>query len=186
MKKIVLATLLASAFVSTSAFAFFQTDGGTVNFTGKINGGSCSISAGDVNKAVQLPNIRSSKFSNIGDVSGAPVSFDITLEDCVVVTGGNTLVSISFTGDTASVAASGGAFNALRNTAGLGGAENIAIQLYEEGGSRITLGKTEQTTPFRFNDGENKIHLSADYVATATTVKPGKVLGVADFFINYE
>lgn len=188
MKKIVLATLLASAFVSTTASAaFIQTDGGTVNFSGKINGGSCSLSAGDVNKPVDLPSIRATKFAAIGDVGGAPVSFDITLQDCVVTTGGNTQVSISFTGDTASVAPAGGAaFNALRNTAGLGGAENIAIQLYQQGGAKITLGKDQKTTPFTFNAGENKIHLSADYVSTAATVTPGKVVGVADFFLNYE
>lgn len=187
MKKIVLATLLASAFVSTTASAaFIQTDGGTVNFAGKINGGSCSLSAGDYNKAVDLPSIRATKFAAIGDVGGAPVSFDITLQDCVVTTSGNSQVSISFTGDTATVAASGGAFNALRNTAGLGGAENIAIQLYQQGGDRITLGKDQKTTPFTFNAGENKIHLSADYIATAATVTPGKVVGVADFFLNYE
>lgn len=55
--------------------------GGDVHFYGQVINAACSVAADSTSQTVQMGQIRSSDFKNVGDWEN-PVSFNIKLEDC--------------------------------------------------------------------------------------------------------
>lgn len=172
MNKVLLASLIAIA--TTSSFAE-TVRGGNVTIDGQITAGACAISSEDANKVVTLDTIPANKFTAAQQEANVKKRFELTLVDCD--TSGSSTVGVAFSGMSDTAAA-----GALANTAGAGAAQNVAIQLYSEDGSKLALGtetsyELNQTVPMVF---------AADYVSTAAEVTAGKVTAVANFDLTYQ
>ncbi|CDG13950.1 fimbrial protein [Serratia bockelmannii] len=74
MKKYLVASALACAAISSSAFA----SDGVINFTGKIIDNACVVNP---TLNVQMGDVAAAAFKNVGDESGAR-KFDLELKDC--------------------------------------------------------------------------------------------------------
>ena len=176
MKKILLASLIAAA--TTSSFAAVTVPGGTVTINGEITAGACAVSSDDANKIVTLDTVPTHKLiaAGTGNAVGSQKTFEIKLVDCDVSAAEK--VSVSFSG--MQVAGQPGL---LANTAGVGSAQDVAIQLYDESGAELALGTASreytlaQTTPMVF---------AADYVALSADVTGGSVSAVANFELAYQ
>ncbi|WP_367299508.1 fimbrial protein [Hafnia alvei] len=66
----------------------------TVNITGKVTNGTCSVSSDSIDKPVYLGSVPISLFSR-GSTSSPPVQFTINLENCGTISRG---VQVTFTG----------------------------------------------------------------------------------------
>jgi len=184
-KKVVL-SILASLFISHTAFAEGETtpaepaapstvNGGQVTFNGEVTAGACAVSGEDTNKIVALDTVRAASFTAANQAGNAKKAFDLSLVDCDMTT--RKTVQVTFNGQT--IKDNPGL---LANTAGAGSAQNVGLQLYGPDGAALNLGEssskinlTETTT----------IPLSVDYMSTAATVTAGKVQSVANFQLTY-
>ena len=119
ISKIVLS--LVALVATGTAFAYTS---GSVQFSGQVVAGTCSIVAGDVTKSVLLPGVPDSALASLGDEAGA-TPFSLTFEGCTV-------------GDVAYAH-----FSPVKNMANIDGihvkntgtATNVALALYEQDGS---------------------------------------------------
>ncbi len=181
MKKHVLAmtvaALMAGGVISAAqAEATSATvSGGTVNFVGTVVDAACSVSADSVDQTVTLGQVRSEKLATSGAVANQKEPFNIKLEDCDTTVSQNAAVIFSGQQD----ATIGGT---LANTAGVGAATNVALQLYGPDGNVMNVGDTSST--ITLIDGENTLPLSVDYIATGAAT-PGNVAATATFNMVY-
>ncbi|WP_392564003.1 fimbrial protein [Orbus wheelerorum] len=184
MKKLVLSALVASAFLSSTAFAEGEpvpqltVNGGQITFTGEIIDGACSIDAGDSDKIVKLPSVKATTFTAPDQVANAKTEFTITLRDCSIETYKNVAVTFSGQNDATNPKYLG------NNNPGAGAAQNVALQLYGQDGEVIVLGTKEAGKKVMVN-GTNVLRYSVDYVSTKAAVKSGPVTSTADFQLNY-
>lgn len=183
MKKLVLSALVASAFLSSTAFAAdpvpeLKVNGGQITFNGEIIDGACSIEAGDNDKIVTLPSVKASTFTAANQVANAKTEFTITLKDCSIETYKTVGVTFSGQNDTTNSAYLG------NNNPGAGAAKNVALQLYGQDGDKITLG-TKEAGAKTMVTGTNVLRYSVDYVSTSAGVTSGPVTSTADFQLNY-
>ena len=95
----------------------------TIQLTGKVVAGTCSITAGDVTKSVSLPSVPNSVLTTAGDEAGA-VPFSLTLENC---TAGD--IAYAHSSPITNTANLDGSY--IKNT---GIATNVALALYEQDG----------------------------------------------------
>lgn len=178
MKKIILATIVSAA-LSASAFAADQGHG-KVTFKGEIIDAPCSISSDSIDQTVELGQIANSILAQGG--SSTPKQFTIELEDCVLETGVNDKVSITFSG------ASAGFDSKLLGVTGLTGAVgNVGIQITDTQGLPIDMGITT-TQAHQLQDGSNTLQYSAYLVGDNVPVADiplGKFEGVTNFTLAY-
>lgn len=180
MKKIVLATLVAGAFLSSSAFAGTQVHGGKVNFAGEIISGACSIDSDSNNQTVKMNSMKADAFKTVGDGSGVKNKFTIVLRDCQTdSTVTDNVLTVAFKGTSDNTVQS-----ILKNEAsGFEKANNVGIAIYDSKEDKIDLGSESASIPF--TDGNNTLVFHADYEATALPVTAGTVQAVADFYLTY-
>lgn len=91
LHKILLVTIL---FLSSGIVLPALAHDVTVNITGKVTNGTCSVSSDSVNKSVDLGSVPISLFSQ-GSTSSPAVQFTINLENCGAISHG---VQVTFSG----------------------------------------------------------------------------------------
>lgn len=149
--------------------------GGTVNFVGQVVDAACSVSADSVDQTVTLGQVQSAKLAASGALAGQKEAFTIKLEDCSTAVSTNAAVVFNGQEDSSLP-------GTLANTAGAGGATNVALQLYGPDGAVLNMGDTSST--ITLVDGENTLPLSVDYIATGVAT-PGNVAATATFNMVY-
>ncbi len=112
---------LVALVAAGSAFAYTN---GSVQFSGSVVAGTCSIAAGDATKSVLLPGVPNSVLASQGDEAGA-VPFSLTFENCTV--GDVAYAHFSPVTNMANIDGSH-----IKNT---GSATNVALALYEQDGT---------------------------------------------------
>jgi type 1 fimbria pilin len=182
MKKHVLAMVVTAFMASTvasgamAASSSTSVSGGTVNFVGQVVDAACSVASESADQTVMLDQVRTAKLNTPGQPAGQQTPFKITLEDCDTTVSQN--AAVMFNGQVDADMAT-----ALANTAGAGGAENVALQLYGPDGNVLNMG--EDSAAITLINGENVIPLSVDYVATSAAATAGNVSATATFNIVY-
>lgn len=181
MKKVVLSVLVASAFLSSSAFAAdpLTVTGGQVTFSGSVTNGACSVIGSDVKKPVDLPTVKVAAFTGVNTTGNAKTSFTIGLADCDITTYKTVAITYSGQGDALNPAYLG------NSNPGAGAAKNVALQLYGQDGKVLALGSLE-AQKLTMVQGSNVLRYAVDYVATGPAVTPGPVVATADFKLTYE
>ena len=116
--------IILSLVALISAGSALANTSGTIQFSGKVVAGTCSIVAGDVTKSVLLPGVPNSALSSSGDEAGA-VPFALTFENCAV--GDVAYAHFSPVTNLANIDGSH-----IKNT---GTATNVALALYEQDGA---------------------------------------------------
>lgn len=179
------ATALSLTFIlSGAAFAAGSdtsktVQGGTIHFQGSVIDAACSINASDVDKVVIMGQIKASTFKNTADtLADQKTPFTITLTDCDPTVAKQ--AAVTFNGSSDGDAATQGV---LANTAGLGGAAGVGLQIFDKDGSALPLGTL--ATAADLLEGDNTMNFSVDYISTRTEVGPGEVKADATFTVTY-
>ena len=116
--------LIVSLVALVSGASAFAYTAGTIQFSGSVVAGTCSIAAGDVTKSVALPGVPDSTLATTGDEAGA-TPFSLTFENCTV--GDVAYAHFSPVTNMANIDGSH-----IKNT---GTATNVALALYEQDGT---------------------------------------------------
>lgn len=180
-KKLTMLSVVISSIICGSAFAEDEplpaqvVNGGNITFNGEVTSGPCAVSSTDTDKIVTLDTVKSTVFTAADQLANASKPFNINLLECD--TDVRKSVQITFNGQTVE-----GKPGLLANTAGVGSAKNVALQLFNSDGSTLDIG----TLSSKINLAESTtIPLSVDYKSTAAVVTAGKVQSVANFTLTY-
>lgn len=186
MKKLTLATLIASslAFASNVALAETNNNGavGTVTINGEVVDATCTVegtSGADV--TVQLPKVSKSLLAAQAQTAG-DTTFTIKLKDCNPQTGN---VRAYFYNNEDKVSADGRLIN-VDNSGSKAG--NVTIQLANLDGSAIDVTKpvdSQGVIQDALSNGAASLSYLARYYAEGQAT-PGKVKGVVAYMIAYE
>ncbi|CAM3997598.1 fimbrial protein [Rahnella bruchi] len=177
LDKKTLALAISLVLISGSGFAeTTSVSGGTINFEGKVINAACSVAADSINQTITLDDVKVSKLATTGEAAGQPVSFEILISDCDTSVMQN--VSVTFNGQSDSTTS-----DALANTAGVGAATNVGLQLYGPDGKALPVGIESATIPL--NGIQNTLPFSVDYIATGAAATAGTVAATATFSMNY-
>ncbi|HFZ8995705.1 TPA: fimbrial protein [Citrobacter freundii] len=172
--------MVGGSAMAAGASGATSVSGGSVHFTGSVVDAACAVSQDSVDQTVTLGQVRLAAFGDTpapGVAAGQKVPFNITLSDCD--TSVSSQASITFNGNQAE-----GQAGVLDNTAGVGSAQGIGIQIYDNDGSALPLGQASKGTTLI--DGTNTLNFSADYITTASTVTAGNVDTTATFNVTYQ
>ncbi|HCR2107787.1 type 1 fimbrial protein [Enterobacter asburiae] len=186
--KTLLAIAIAALLPAGTALAA-GTNGGTVNFSGKVVTSACAISAGSANIDVDMGEVRTATLATAGSEASTAKAFAITLEDCEIAdtsasTDENpiaaTTVAVTFTGtpDTSDVNSLSVGANGSANSA-----QNVAIRLYDEQGNVVKLGEPASAIPLR--KGANTLNFSAKYYSPKGGATAGDASAVATYTVTY-
>ena len=148
---------------------------GHVTFTGSIIDAPCSVSPESSDMEVPLGEVASSALKDGGE--SKPVTFNIQLQGCDVVTG----KSVQVTWGGASDANASAADNMLGIS---GNASGAGIKLKDASAKEVVLGTP--TTAQKLLSGNNIIMMSAYLKGDGQTVVPGDFTGSADFTLSYQ
>ncbi|HIE0612220.1 fimbrial protein [Serratia marcescens] len=162
MKKYLVASALACAAISSSAFAA----DGVINFTGKIIDNACVVNP---TLNVQMGDVAAAAFKNVGDESGAR-KFDLELKDCPA-----NLSSAKVTLDGA-VDDNNTELFKLND----GGATGLALRIAAPG-ERMGPGSTKE---FKLYEGDNVLTFEAAYKST-DKVTAGDANATIQFSVAY-
>ncbi|ATG15545.1 TPA: fimbrial protein [Providencia alcalifaciens] len=180
-KKIAMLSVVISSIVCSAAFAENEplpaqvVNGGNITFNGEVTSGPCAVSSADTDKIVTLDTVKSTVFTAADQLANASKPFNINLLECD--TDVRKSVQVTFNGQTVE-----GKPGLLANTAGVGSAKNVALQLFNPDGSALDIGALSS----KVNLAETTtIPLSVDYKSTAAAVTAGKVQSVANFTLTY-
>lgn len=164
---------LALLFASASTLAY----DGTVNFNGQIidNGCKVALSSGSPGSMiVEMKKVSKSGLMGAKGLTSTPVEFNLTMTDCPATT-----AQVKFDGEMHKSDP-----NALAISSGTSAAENIAIQIYDEGMEKVPMFTASRSFELQENQ-ENKLKFYASYISTADTVTAGVANAFANFTINY-
>lgn len=177
MKKTLLASSIIALTLTAASTAFAADVGsGTIEFTGTVNTGACTVSPSSVNKEVQLGSVPASSLKTAG-AQGPNVDFTLELSDCVLdPTDGGTdysKVKVSFTGqmDPAGTL-----------WASTGTAQNVGVLFQDNTGKNL---KTGDSIEQKLNAGANTIYLSARMQALAEATA-GSVKSTVAYVLTYQ
>lgn len=168
-------SLLATLLVGDNRLPFAEFYYALSSFTeGGGGGGTCLISAGDINKSVSLPSVKISDFPSVGSTAGE-TRFRITAEKC---SQGLQSVRFTFNGTPAS-----GNSQYFANT---GSASGVALRLKQLNGVVVTptglaASATASVTPSR---RLARLDLTADYVRTGP-MGAGNLRSIATVTMSY-
>ncbi len=175
-KNIAYTTLTAALFAAGAAHAGAITvQGGTVDFTGEVVDPACSAVAST--PTVTLDPVSTTLLTDPGQPAGQQKDFSITLQNCSATVLKN--VGITFNGT-----ADGTLPDALKNTAGAGAAEHVALQLYGPDDQTLALGSDSSVVAVQ-DGADTAIPFKVDYIATDDAATAGSVAATATFNINY-
>lgn len=170
-------SLTATAFAEEAAKVDpLDVSGGTITFNGEITNGACAISSEDSNQTVTLDTVPSSTFTAADQLGNAVKPFTIKLVNCDTSTYKTVAVTFSGTSDATTP-------TLLANQAGVGGAKNVGLQLFDSKSQPLALNTA--TSAFDLSTADTTLNFSVDYKSTAATVTAGKVQSVADFKLTY-
>ncbi|UCB32301.1 type 1 fimbrial protein [Duffyella gerundensis] len=180
MKNSVKASLVSGLFIAMGTFSQVQAEdvaGGTVRFLGTVVNGACAVDAGDVDKVVQMGQVRVADFNG---TAGTPAKLrqdvDIKLLDCDTSVAQTAAVIFKGTG-------SPGYNGILSAGFGAGAATGVGIQLFDTTGEPLLLNT--RSTATQLIDGTNTLHFRAGYISVSDTVTPGNADATATFDITY-
>ncbi|WP_392566961.1 fimbrial protein [Utexia brackfieldae] len=181
LSNLALITLLSGSMLSTAMADTTTITGGsgTVNFTGSINSGACSISPESVDQTVDLGSVTKSVLESNG--TSSPQSFQINLEDCDLTGLTNKTINITFSGAAAGTGSDATLLGIVGSGAGAG------IQITDSNGTPVTLGQATTSTHV-LQAGNNTLLFSAylKKLSSAEEVTPGAFTSVTDFVLSYE
>jgi len=179
-------TLAIAALFSAAGAQFASASDGTINFNGELTDQTCTIAVnGTVSPAiatVTLPAVSVASLTVAGQVSGA-TSFNIELSNCSRV-GGTAAAFFEAGGSVDQFTGN------LNNTAGVGGATNVQLQLLDsQTGSQIQAGNSSQisatTRNFISGGGPTIMPYAVQYYALGATTA-GPVTSSVTYSINYQ
>ncbi|MEQ1967286.1 fimbrial protein [Xenorhabdus nematophila] len=147
---------------------------GTINFTGRIVNGTCSVGAGTSPLEVTLDNVLATDLSKKDATAGAK-PFQIDLTKCGLI--GAKTVKAKFEGL--------GKDNLLAITGGAGKASNVGIGIYnDDDDTQIPAGKFSKSMHVGLGT-EGTLKFKAKYVATGVATA-GAVQATTTFTLHYE
>ncbi|WP_368749894.1 fimbrial protein [Klebsiella aerogenes] len=163
-----LLTLSLALSVSLPALAgnkhFVTIYGGDVHFYGQVVSAACAVSADSVDQTVQMGQVRSNDFKDLGDWED-PVHFQIKLEDCD--TNVSQTAGVLFTGQS-----DGKDPQVFKAGYGAGAAQGVGIGIFDESGN-LLVPDTAPPWYAPLQDGENILHFMARYRSTSRRVQAG-------------
>lgn len=168
MNKKTFSYAMAAAFSVVAFASSVQAADGTIDFTGIVNGQTCTINGGGAGKnfSVALPPVSTSALATAGEWAGR-TQFSIKLTDCVPDSG---LVSTRFeSGPTVNL----GSGSLIIDTAL--GAKNVEIGLLNSDYSKIMVGAPEASQNSKsvsMTAGTATLNYFAQYEATGVS-EPG-------------
>lgn len=169
MNKKTFSYAMAAAFSVVAFASSVQAADGTIDFTGIVNGQTCTINGGGAGKnfTVPLPTVATSALATAGEWAGR-TQFSIKLTDCVPDSG---LVSTRFeSGPTVNL----GSGSLIIDQAGFG-AKNVEIGLLNSDYSKIMVGAPEASQNSKsvsMTAGTATLNYFAQYEATGVS-EPG-------------
>ncbi|NQD60315.1 fimbrial protein [Enterobacter sp. CM29] len=171
-------TKIGATLILTFCGASAATASNTITFNGMVLDQGCDIAVdgGTANATVDLGSTAATDLATKGDL-GAPKQFVFDLNNCPT----STTANIVFSGPVDAVAADPSYF---ANTATLGAATNVAVQL-KQGGSNGTIVKNNaDNDPITFTDGTASQTYTAQMIATGQAVA-GDVNAVITYNVRY-
>ena len=171
-------TKIGATLILTFCGASAATASNTITFNGTVLDQGCDIAVdgGTANATVDLGSTAATDLATKGDL-GAPKQFVFDLNNCPT----STTANIVFSGPVDAVAADPSYF---ANTATLGAATNVAVQL-KQGGSNGTIVKNNaDNDPITFTDGTASQTYTAQLIATGQAVA-GDVNAVITYNVRY-
>lgn len=177
-------TLLTGIITLTalSACSVFAAQENSIRFKGEVASQTCNISVNDSTSAAPVILLQTAKLSELDAVgkTSTPTSFSMKLTGC---TSPQAAQDIKVHFATSDYDNDGNLKNIAQN-----GAENVAIQLLDTAGNAIKLTGGEATVKaFTLNTGESggEAQYTAQYIATATGAKAGKVEATVQYAVSY-
>jgi len=180
-KKITLVSAVIATLVCGAASAEDEVttpltvNGGKITFNGEVTSGACAVSGSDTDKIVTLDTVKADTFTAADQLANAKKPFNISLLDCNTDT--RESVQITFNGQTVE-----GKPGILANTAGVGSAQNVGLQIFNSDGTALNIG--DLSSKINLTD-TTTIPLSVDYKSTGAVVTAGKVQSAANFMLTY-
>lgn len=164
----------------TAASAAYAADTGTILFTGKVNGNTCSIEITDpYNGAalnpVVLPESKAADFTGIGQES-AHIAFGMKITDGTGCDTTNKKGFVSFRGKDGA-AGPNNELHALHP----GSAEGVALAIKDDNGDLIAYNTDSKD--YDLNDSKTMV-FQANLRSTEASVKPGPVNATVPFVFN--
>lgn len=162
----------------------------TVTFQGEVTAQTCNISINNTTNAiVMMPTIPASALYTASTTGTAPgntaglTPFTISVSDCTSDSSALTMYP-EFLGSNVDATN-----HALGNMASDDAASGVSIALYSDatGTSQIPLDGITPGAALTLPAGATTVSTtySAKYIATSSTVSPGKVTGVAQYTLSY-
>jgi len=172
--------LFSSTFMVAACLApMAHSADGTINFTGTILEGACTVEPGSATQNVSLGTVNKAAFVNAGDrASSAP--FSVVFNSCNPAV---TRVALRFYGRPAA-----GNNQLLGLTASTGAAAGVGIGLFESDGSTLVpLGTKSLGIAAPASGASARLDFTAKYVATAdvSAITGGPANAVATFTLDY-
>lgn len=173
-------SLIALALAMAASAAHALPDTGTVLFTGKVNGNTCSIEITDpyndaVLNPVVLPEGEAAQFTAIGQES-APIAFGMKITDGTGCDTTGKKGFVSFTGKDGAAGA-GNTLHALH----AGSAAGVALAIKDNTGTLIPYGAASKDYDL---DVSKTMVFQANLRSTAATVAPGPVNATVPFVFD--
>lgn len=147
----------------------------TVNITGNVTNGTCSLSPSSLNKTVNMGSYRFKDFLNKGD-SSPPVEFNIDLDNCGVSANG---VQVSFSGTPDAFIADD--FKIAPESTGSG----IAVEILDDAQKNIPVGGTSKVYGIEEGAQRKSLLFYARMVANGDKVVAGNIIAAATFKTEY-
>ncbi|WP_241647239.1 fimbrial protein [Rosenbergiella metrosideri] len=132
-------------FIMTSGA--YAASAGTVEFSGQVISGTCTVVNGDVNKTVTLPKVSIENLGTAGKTAGSHV-FTIDVENCATAITGVTAHFEAINGTTGYDVQTNNLINDVQTdskaTPPVKAAENVQIRLFDKGGTKqVQVGGTD-------------------------------------------
>lgn len=152
-------------------------NGGEVKFHGLVVAAPCSVKADDINKTVEMGQVRTNNFPTKGAWYD-PVAFQIHLEDCDTTV--LTTVAVRFDG-----ISDANDPQVFQTGYGAGAAQGIGLGIFDYTG-RLLVPNTQPKNYFPLTDGETVLHFTAKYRSTLNHVQSGDASGTVWFKMIYQ
>lgn len=152
-------------------------NGGEVKFRGQVVAAPCSVKADDINKTVEMGQVRTNNFPTKGTWYD-PVAFQIHLEDCDTTVLNTVAVRFDGISDANDP-------QVFQSGEGAGAAQGIGLGIFDYTG-RLLLPNTQPKNYFPLTDGETVLHFSAKYRSTLNHVQSGDASSTVWFKMIYQ
>ncbi|EOY9165209.1 TPA: fimbrial protein [Klebsiella quasipneumoniae] len=179
MNKNIIAVLIAGGLFSANVLA----NDGTVNFTGNITDGACTVdiqNSGTNTGNVTLGDVPKTAFSGVGSTAGngqGLASIDIAISGCPST---KTAAYVTFDGDYYN---SNSDYLRLSNYGNTGVAKGVAIKLFDGTGQHLKLGQKSPAIPL--TSGAATVDFKANYVQVESDIEEGTANGTATLLVTY-